>query len=113
MAKVIPRLGLVSTDMKKIRVVDLEKLRRVLENLELMEPIYKYFLSNSIVSARVSMYPHPDGVTIKGVDERQWLYVRLRSADGMEYDAALWKIINIATTHSRAFHEIAKCIEVG
>jgi len=103
---------LSSPDMSSIRVRDFEKLKAVLEDLELMAPVYKAFVRGNVVSAEVKMYPHSSGVKVDGVEGGVWLYVNIKSGSGVEYDAALWKVINAAEKHPKALRRIMECLEV-
>lgn len=99
-------------DMKKLVIVDFDELTRVLEDTSLMSPVYKHFLSGRIVKAKVKYYSHPGGVRIRGMNGRYWVYVELTNNKGMEYDAALWKILNEALSYPVILLKVMKYVEV-
>jgi hypothetical protein len=99
--------------MRNLVITDISGLRKVLEDVKLMEPVYRTFLPGKVVRAKVKYYEHPGGVRIKGLDGRYWLYVAIETREKIVYDAALWKVINVATLHPTIFSKLIKYIEVG
>jgi len=81
----------------------------VLRDVEFMKPVYRHFMRD-VASANVGFYSHPDGVEIKGMPGKYWLYVRLTSANGEEYDVALWKILKVAERYPHVLERISKHI---
>ena len=98
--------------IKQVVVKDVVGLTKVLENVELMQPIYRRFLRGKIVEATVKMEDHPDGVAVKGEQTKKWLYVEIRNDEGDTYEVALWKILRYADQYSTIYSELSKYIEV-
>ncbi|MEM1694276.1 MAG: hypothetical protein QXH21_08175 [Ignisphaera sp.] len=95
-----------------IRIKDLDELKKVLEDVELMEPVYSRFLSKPIVKARLGMYNHEDGAVIDGKGKRMWIYVTVVNAYSESYDIALWKILKYAAMYPSIRSKLEKYIEV-
>lgn len=81
--------------MERYVVKNLDRLRRVLENHRnpLLRELYASYIGSDVVSARVDMYEHPNGCEVVGKPGRWWVYVRVRSSRGAEYDITLWKLL--------------------
>lgn len=95
--------------MEKIRVLSLEKLRRVLEDVELMKPVYSQFIGRTVVDASMDMYPHDGGADVGG--ERYWIYVTVRGS-ATEYDAALWKVVKYSACFPEIFLRLLECLSI-
>lgn len=98
--------------MHRIKVKDLDGLRRVLEDVKLMEPIYSRFLSKPIVQARLGMYAHRDGARVDGEDSRMWVFVSVVNNRFECYDVALWKILRYARMHPTIGARLEKYLEI-
>ena len=49
-----------------------------------------------VVAATVGLYPHQDGVRVRGLPGRYWVYIRLvDEKDEPVYDVALWKALQL------------------
>lgn len=101
-----------SGDMVRIRVTDLEKLREVLEDVELMQPVYRRLLNGRIVRAELKLDDHSGGARVEGYSTRKWVYVELYSDKGMVYEAALWKILKFAEAHSAIYEKLTRYVQI-
>lgn len=104
-----------STPAKRVevcRVRDLHKLKEVLEDVNLMKSVYSRFLGGKVVSARLNMYEHPDGVEVEGVPGRYWVYVTLENGSGDVYDVALWKVLRYAHLSREVSERLGECLEM-
>ena len=112
MTMIIPATKLSSFDMERIYVKDPNGLKEVLENIDLMEKVYRFFVRGKITYAKTRSYPHPNGVKIKGRTGRHWLYVEIRNSEDLGYDVALWKILKVASQYPSLLEKLMKYIEV-
>ncbi len=99
--------------MRNITINNFGELRSVLEDVTLMSPIYKHFVPDPVQYARVEYYNHPNGCIIKQLPGRYWVYVKLRTTSGMEYDAALWKILLVSTRYPQILRRLLQHIKVA
>lgn len=106
-------VGSASKDLKEVTISDVKKLKVVLEDVQFMAPVYRHFLGGEVVSAELNFYEHPDGVRIKGLTGRYWVYVNLKGKGRAEYDVALWKVLKASERRPHILEELLKYIELG
>jgi len=100
-----------SKDLKQVMISDINKLKEVLEDVQFMTPVYRHFLGGEVVSAKLNFYEHPEGIRIKGLTGRYWVFVSLKGKGGAEYDVALWKVLKASERRPRILEELLKYIE--
>lgn len=99
----------VKITMDRIRVKDLDGLRRLLENVNVMENVYSHFIYRPIMEAKMKMYPHDGGALVEG--KRYWIYVTI-SSPTQSYDVALWKIVRYAIRDRRVYQKLVEFISI-
>lgn len=95
--------------MDRIVVKDMDGLRRLLEDVRVMEPVYAHFVQKPVTSARVNMYEHEGGARVG--DERYWIYVTVTNPH-TTYDIALWKLLRYIDRHPSVRSRLLELIEV-
>ncbi|MEM4787875.1 MAG: hypothetical protein QXV28_07850 [Ignisphaera sp.] len=99
-------------EMHRIKIKDLDGLRKILEDVKLMEPIYSRFISKPIVRAKLGMYEHSGGVKINNESNRMWVYVSVMNDKSEEYDIALWKILKYVLMYPDIETRLKKYLEI-
>lgn len=81
--------------MSSIYIDDLDRLRKILENTKhpSLREIYRSYIGEYPVSAKLDMYEHQNGCRVKGLQGRWWVYVNVKGKNRAEYDIALWKLV--------------------
>jgi hypothetical protein len=79
--------------MENIVIRDYCKLKKLLERIDdETREVYRHFLGDEPILAKVEYYKHPDGAKVEEFEGRYWVYVHLEGRSGMVYDLSLVKL---------------------